>query len=302
MQSNKWTTLMIAYHNTLTLIDNDSAAQEALNKALQLARKTKAKVTALKINRPNNNLLSRLGLIPENALDPMLFVKKLINQYQRQGVEIEVKQLNNVKDHIALIDESTRRHYDLIIINNQHHSLLKEVMPSRESHLLRDSALPIMIVGNKHWQPHGHILTALETTESNFEHNQLNQSLLDDTQQLSRLLNSDIHLVNCYQLENWSMAVTADSHHRSDEEQKQQHWQRLLDKAKHYQLKREHLHLEQGLPDHVIPNVAHKCNANLLVIGAGEHHGLISELKGHTSAVIIDQLKCDILAIKPQLH
>ncbi|MCL1138743.1 hypothetical protein [Shewanella pneumatophori] len=81
---------MIAYHNTLTLIDNHSATQVALNKALQLAQKTKAKVTALKIDRPNNNLLSRIGLIPQNALDPMLFVKKLIRQYQHLGVEVEV--------------------------------------------------------------------------------------------------------------------------------------------------------------------------------------------------------------------
>ncbi|MFT5790509.1 MAG: universal stress protein E, partial [Shewanella sp.] len=35
---------------------------------------------------------------------------------------------------------------------------------------------------------------------------------------------------------------------------------------------------------------------------AGEHHGFINDLKGHTSSVIIDQLKCDILAIKPTQH
>ncbi|MCL1145063.1 universal stress protein [Shewanella sp. 10N.261.52.F9] len=294
---------MIRYHHTLTLIDNNSAAQAALSKSLQLAKKTKAKVTALKIDRPCSNLLSRLGLIPKNALDPMLFVKKLLTQYQRQGVEVEIKTIKNVKDHVAILNETNNSNYDLVVINNNHHNaLLNEWVPSCEDHLLRDCLQPVMIVGNKSWQSQGHILTALDTSGSNLEHKQLNQCLLDDSQQLANLLDNDIHLLNCYQLDNWSMSVTPEKHYSSESDQKQLLWQRLLDSAKGRQFAQDHLHLEQGLPDYVIPHIAHQCNANLLIIGAGEHHGLISELKGHTSSVIVEQLKCDILAIKPQLH
>ncbi|GIU22176.1 universal stress protein [Shewanella schlegeliana] len=294
---------MIAYHHTLTVIDNDSPVQFALNKALQLAKKTNSKVTVLKIDRPYSNLLSKIGLIPNNALDPMLFVKKLLAKYQRQGVEVEIKSINNLKDHVALLNETQSGDYDLVIINNKHHNaLLSEFIPRGEAHLLRDCDQPIMIVGNKSWQAHGHILTALETADSNTEHKELNQCLIDDSQQLASLLDNDIHLLNCYQLENWNMSVTKVNHQSSDEEQKKQHWDRLVNSAKNYHLADDHLHLEQGLPDHVIPAVANQCNANLLVIGAGEHHGLISELKGHTSSVLVDELKCDILAIKPHLH
>ncbi|ABV86211.1 universal stress protein [Shewanella pealeana] len=294
---------MIAYHHTLTVIDNDSPAQFALHKALQLAKKTHSKVTALKIDHPNGNLLTRLGLIPNNALDPMLFVKKLLAKYQRQGVEVEIKNIEKTKDHVALIKETKAGNYDLIMINNQHRSaILNEFIPSCEAHLLRDCELPIMIVGNKSWQRHGHILTALETSNSQIEHSKLNQCLLDDSQQLASLLDNDIHLVNCYQTENWSMSVERRKDLITDEEQKKQHWARLLNSAKSYHLADDHLHLEQGLPDHVIPSVANQCDANLLIIGAGEHHGVISDLKGHTSCAIVDELKCDILAIKPQLH
>ena len=294
---------MIAYHHTLALVDNSSAAQFALNKALQLARKTKAKVTALKVNKPYNHFLNRLGLIPDNALDPMLFVNKLVNKYQRLGVEVEIKQSQNSKDYIAILNETSASNYDLVVINNQHHNaIINEFVPSCESHLLRDSELPILLVGNKSWQKQGHILTALETAESNVAHRELNQDLLDDTCQLASLLDNDIHLLNCYQLENWSMSLQRKQHFISDEQQRSQHWGHLLDSAKAYQLANDHLHLEQGLPDHIIPVIANKCNANLLVIGAGEHHGFVSDLKGHTASVIIDQLKCDILAIKPVTH
>ncbi|MCL1049083.1 universal stress protein [Shewanella abyssi] len=294
---------MISYQHTLALVDNHSPAQFALNKALQLAYKTKAKVTALKVERPYNNILSRLGLIPNNALDPMLFVNKLLSKFQHLGVNIEVKVIKNVKDHVAILEETNSGDYDLVVINNQHHnSIVREFISSCEAHLLRESQLPILIVGNKGWQRQGHILTALETAESNIAHKALNQNLLDDTQQLASLLENDIHLLNCYQLKNWSMSVNRDQTLFTDAEQRSLHWNHLLDSAKPYQLDDDHLHLEQGLPDHVIPEIAHKCNANLLVIGAGEHHGFMSELKGHTSSVIIDQLKCDILAIKPVHH
>ena len=294
---------MISYHHTLTVIDNDSPAQCALNKALQLAKKTQAKVTALKIERPYNNVLSRLGLIPKQALDPMLFVKKLLAKYQRLGVEVEIKAIKTLKDHVAILNEATSDHYDLIVVSNKHHNpLISELFTSCEAHLLRECKHPVMIVGNKTWQRHGHILTALDTEGSDIEHSKLNQCLLDDTQQLASLLDSDIHLLNCYQTEDWSMAVEKEKNHLSDKEQKQQHWARLLSNAKNYHLTNKHLHLEEGLPDHIIPSVAHQCNANLLVIGAGEHHGLISEIRGHTSSIIVDLLKCDILAIKPQIH
>lgn len=294
---------MISYHHTLALVDNNSVAQFALNKALQLACKTKAKVTALKVEKPYNNFLNRLGLIPDNALDPMLFVNKLLSKYQRLGVEVEVKQIKNTKDHIAILNETNASDYDLVMINNQHHNtIVSEFLPSCEEHLLRESNLPILIVGNKSWQKQGHILTALETAGSNIAHRELNQDLLEDSQQLASLLENDIHLLNCYQLENWSMSIKREANFISDEEQRSQHWGHLVDSAKAYQLDSDHLHLEQGLPDHVIPVIASRCNANLLVIGAGEHHGFISDLKGHTSSVIIDQLKCDILAIKPVSH
>ncbi|MGS0680983.1 universal stress protein [Shewanella sp. 125m-7] len=294
---------MIAYHHTLTVIDNDSLAQCALNKALQLAKKTQAKVTVLKIERPYNNILSRLGLIPKSALDPMLFVKKLLTKYQRLGVDVEIKGIKNLKDHVAILNEAQIGHYDLIVVNNKHHNpITSEFIPSCEDHLLRDCEQAVMIVGNKIWQKNGHILTALETANSDIEHSNLNQCLLDVTQQLASLLDSDIHILNCYQNENWNMSVAKKKHQLTEDEQKKQHWARLLSNAKNYHLTKDQLHLEQGLADHIIPAVAHQCNVNLLVIGAGEHHGLISELKGHTSSVIVDQLKCDLLAIKPQIH
>ncbi|MGS0824446.1 universal stress protein [Shewanella sp. 0m-8] len=294
---------MISYHHTLTVIDNDSPVQLALNKALQLAKKTHAKVTVLKIEHPYNNVLSRLGLLSKQALDPMLVVKKLLAKYQRLGVEVEIKAIKNLQDHVAILNEANKGNYDLIVVNNKHHNpVINEFIPSCEAHLLRECEHPVMIVGNKTWQQHGHILTALETADPDIEHSKLNQCLLDDTLQLATLLDSDIHLLNCYQIENWSMSVEKETNHLSDKEQKQQHWARLLSNAKNYHITNEHLHLEQGLPDHIIPTIAHQCNANLLVIGAGEHHGLISELKGHTSSVIVNQLKCDILAIKPQIH
>ena len=100
----------------------------------------------------------------------MIFVKKRLTQYQRQGGEVEVKVIHNVKDHVAIINETLINHYDLIVINNRHNHFLDEWRPSCEAYLLRDCQQPVMIVGNKSWQAKGHILTAIETTESNQQH------------------------------------------------------------------------------------------------------------------------------------
>lgn len=291
---------MIAYRHILAVVDTRSPTQDALRKALILADKTHAKLTLLEVPH-KHTLLSRLTH-SSSSISPFVVHENIIEQYRVQGIEIESKtRLNNSVSKAILEElEQEQEQYDLVILNyKHHHPLFHEFSFADEWRLLRESDVAVMLVGANEWGENGHILTAIETDDGSHQHNTFNQKLLDETEHIASLLSSDIHLVNCFLDQNISMAITPPKvkHHRLNNQSR--HWINLVDSARSHQIENSHLHLEEGLPDHIIPNMAEKCGASIVILGAGEHHGLFSQFKGHTSEHIIDQLNCDIFAIKP---
>jgi len=289
---------MIAYRHILAVVDTHSPIQHALHKALIFSVKTQAKLTLLEVT-PKNTLLTRLTR-PTSSTSPSVVHRKLIEQYRTQGVEIEIKTRLNNRVSKAILKEVKQEKYDLIILNyKHHHPVFHELSFADEWRLLRESDIAVMLVGANKWEEHGHILTAIETDDESHRHSLFNQKLLDETEHIASLLSSDIHLVNCFLEQNLSMAITPPKVKNAHQNNRSRHWINLIDSAKPYHLKNNHLHLEEGLPDHIIPTMAERYAANIVILGAGEHHGLFSQFKGHTSEHIIDQLNCDIFAIKP---
>jgi len=294
---DKMSVLMIAYKHILAVVDTRSPMQNSLRKAMILSDKTNAKLTLLEVS-PKNTLLSKLTH-SSSSIEPFAVHKKSIEQYRAQGKKIENKTRINNSVSKAILEELEQEQYDLVILNyKHHHPLFHEFSFADEWRLLRQSDVAVMLVGSNEWGENGHILTAIETDDASHQHNTFNQKLLDETEHIASLLSSDIHLVNCFLEQNLSMAIKPSKvKHRLNNQRR--HWINLVDSSNSHQIEHSHLHLEEGLPDHIIPNMAEKYGANIVILGAGEHHGLFSHFKGHTSEHIIDQLNCDIFAIKP---
>ncbi len=78
------------------------------------------------------------------------------------------------------------------------------------------------------------------------------------------------------------------------------HYKHLFRSAKPFGVERAQLHVEQGIPDDVIPKSAKIVNADLVVVGSGEHKGFIHNLMRHTLDYIIEKINCDLLVLKPE--
>jgi universal stress protein E len=61
----------------------------------------------------------------------------------------------------------------------------------------------------------------------------------------------------------------------------------------------ERLHLREGAPDEVIAQFAREIAADLVVMGTVNRTGLVRVVIGSTAERILDQLNCDVLALKP---
>ncbi|WP_234232872.1 universal stress protein [Shewanella sp. AS16] len=289
----------MSYQHILAVVDNLSPSGHTLKKAAILASKSHARLTLLKVE-----LSSRLGrwlpafANPAKDTEFRHELDQLGHDYAARPLEVEVKYRRAQRLYRAVLDELQQADYDLVLLHHRHrHPLLNEFIGSDELHLLRESKAKLMFAGDSAWQSDGHMLIALQMDEHDSRHQAFNRYLLDEAQQLAQLLNVDIHLLNCYLDDNFGMSCRSEKTQEAADQQGR-HWQALLQSAKPYHLAPEQLHLASGLADFLIPDMAERCGASLVVMGV-EHSGLFSHLKGHTSEQVLNQLNCDLLAIKP---
>ncbi|ACA85334.1 UspA domain protein [Shewanella woodyi ATCC 51908] len=297
---NNGADFMSSYQHILGVFSPYLSSQHALIKALILADKSKSKLTLIQLTTPKFNFMKSTN--NSTDMQPLAENEDLIFQYQNLGLEIEIKEVKSNSVSTEVLAEVEQAQYDLVIVNyKHHHPIFHEFFFAEEWSLLRQKQISVMLVGDKQWQHEGNILTAIETDDTSEQHINFNKKLLDDSEEIASLLDNNIHLINCFHNNNLSMEVSISNSTVNHRDTKAQHWLDLIDSAQDYDLEDEQLHLIEGLPDHIIPTIAEQYHVNMVIVGASEHQGWLSQLKGHTSEQIIDQLHCDILAIKPTL-
>jgi universal stress protein E len=66
-----------------------------------------------------------------------------------------------------------------------------------------------------------------------------------------------------------------------------------------YAIDSKRCYVKEGLPEKVIPKIAKDIDAELVIIGTVGRVGISAALIGNTAEHVIDELVCDVLAIKP---
>ncbi len=61
-------------------------------------------------------------------------------------------------------------------------------------------------------------------------------------------------------------------------------------------------HVEKGLPEEVIPDLAEHPQAGIVVLGTVGRTGISAAFLGNTAEQVIDHLRCDLLVIKPDQY
>ncbi|WP_448213497.1 universal stress protein [Colwellia sp. MEBiC06753] len=281
--------------NILTIINTSERCQSTLNKALLLAEKSHAQLTLLTIH---NKFLNQISTGYQHTAQSLIDQVDTQGQLAAtQGQAVTVKHIFCWREHHAIMQELENVGYDLIIKerDGQHYNYLG-LLPCEDWHLLRDTTIPLLLVNGNAWSVNGNVIAAVETEDQTNTHQSLNNQILQHGAELSDFFHCQEHVVNCYLDETANMYFNLDIHTLSE---RKKHWQHLVPLAESYKVSNPSIHLACGLPDDEVPALADKFNANIVVLGTSEHNGLLHRIAGHTSEYIIDNLKYDVLAIKP---
>lgn len=170
-------------------------------------------------------------------------------------------------------------------------------------HLLRKCPCPVWLV-KRQVERFRRIAAAVDYVPHNAMQNELNGKVVDLAAALAIDQQSELHVVQCWSLYGESVLK---SHMMEEElrEAKSQMEQKYTDATnsliQQYArgLSEVNLHVLEGQPDVVIPKLVERQHEDLLVMGTIARTGVAGLIIGNTAEEILRELKCSVLAVKP---
>lgn len=305
------------FNNILVVIDPTSDTQPSLSRALYLAQQLDKAHDSVKLTLflslydfsfEMSAMLSseeRESMHQSVICQKRAWLEQLIASHIPEGSQIQTDTavMWKSRDYEAIIEQVELGYHDLVI---------KEAKPAEgldaliftptDWQLLRKCPCPILMVKEHEWQLEGRILVAVNVSDDEAYHDVLNKKLVTSSRDLATVLSAGrIHLVSAYPTTPVNMAIDLPEFNPNayTDSVRGQHLINMKALRQYFRIDEEHTHVEEGLPEEVIPQVAEKLKAEMVVLGTIGRTGLSAAFLGNTAEHVIGRLNCDVLAIKP---
>lgn len=301
---------MAKYQNLLVAIDPDRDDQPALRRAVYLVRRNGGRIKAFltiydfsyemtTLLSPEERAAMQQGVISQHTA----WINQQCRFYLDEGVPIEIKVVWHNCPFEAIIQEVLSGSHDLLLkMAHQHDRFESVIFTPTDWHLLRKCPCPVWMVKDQPWPEGGKALVAVNLSSEDPYHDPLNIKLVHETIELAENVDqADIHLVgvcpvtsinNALELTDFSPSVYNDAI-------RGQHLIAMRALRQKFCIEEKFTHVEKGLPEEVIPDLAEQLQAGVVVLGTLGRTGISAVLIGNTAEHVIDHLKCDLLVIKP---
>lgn len=305
--------IMNTYQNILVVIDPTTNDQKALKRAIDLAVSidasgNKVNVTAfLSIFDFSYEMTTILSSDERDVMrqsvikDKELWLTDIINDLNPE-IQITSQVVWHNRPFEAIVERVIQEKYDLVIKGTHQHDKLKSVVfTPTDWHILRKCPCPVLLVKEHEWPSNGNILAAVNVGSDEAEHHSLNLKITQEAKQLAQLIKGNVHLVNSFPGTPVNIAIEIPEFNSTEynDTMLKHHEQAMITHANKFDISIDSTHVEEGLPETVIEHVATKIDAELVILGTIGRTGISAALIGNTAEHVIDQLNCDVLALKP---
>jgi nucleotide-binding universal stress UspA family protein len=315
---------MKSFNSILYVVENPAAeSSAAVARAVSLAENNQARLTVLHVAEE-----PRLG-----PFAGRFKIEEFRSRLRRQTTEQLSDLIRGTGDRtnvvvdirfgtafIEIVREVLRSQHDLVIKTVGEGGAHSFLFGGTDQHLLRKCPCPVWIMVGETSANYRHILAAVdfdpweECGEENTVEDALNRQIIGLSASLAASDFAQLHVVHAWEAISDSMIRVFGSD-LSDEEaathrdhEWREHQSRLdaLDNWMREQFSSEahgylapRFHLRKGSPRDIIPAVANELKTDLVVMGSVSRTGIPGLLIGNTAEVILNNLECSVLAVKP---
>jgi nucleotide-binding universal stress UspA family protein len=315
---------MRSFNSILYVVEEPSAESDAsVARAASLATNFQARLTLLHVAEE-----PRLGPFT-GSVKISDFKTRVREQAMAQlsmlmrGVDKNLKFAIDVGFGAAFVEvvrEVLRNGHDLVIKQVGKGGAHSFLFGGVDHHLLRKCPCPVWIMVGETTANYQRILAAVDFDpwdEGNADDNivgKLNQQILDVAGSLAVTDFAQLHVVHAWESITENMIRVFGNDLSEDElagnrDREQRDHQAQLDvmdrRMQQYFGDETHdylsprFHLRKGAPRDVVPAVASELKADLVVMGTVSRTGIPGLLIGNTAEVILNNLECSVLAVKP---
>lgn len=301
---------MTHFNKLLVVIDPDEDNQKALNRALDLASRIEdCQVTLfLTIYDFSYDMTTMLSSTERNTMrnaviqDRKEWLQELIEEAHLSTKLIDTHVAWHNRPYESIIRFVLEGQYDMVIKATHEHDILKSVIfTPTDWHLLRKCPCSVLLVKEHDWPDNGKIIGAINAGTDNTDHIKLNETIMAACNTMSRLLNAQTYLVNAYPPTPMNIAVEIPEFDVNEykDSMLEHHKSAIENFCDQHGVDHSFSVCEEGMPEDVIPKVAERLDAELIVIGTVGRSGISAALIGNTAEHVIDNINCDLLALKP---
>ncbi|WP_019674440.1 universal stress protein UspE [Arsukibacterium perlucidum] len=300
---------MTVFSNVLVVLDPTDNQQKALNRGLELARKQPCKLTAfLSVYDFSYEMTTMLSGDERESMrqavihDRELWVGELINNARNQGIDIDLKVVWHNRPFEAIVHEVLEQNFDLVIKGTHNHDILKSmIFTPTDWHILRKCPCAVLLVKEHEWPENGNIIAAVNAGSEQDHHQSLNQRVISNAKAMAQVLHGKVQLVNAFPGTPVNIAIEIPEFNpqQYNSAMRQHHENAVAELARQFDMAEQDTHVLEGMPEDIIPALATELDAEMVVIGTIGRTGLSAAIIGNTAEHLIDQLDCDVLALKP---
>ncbi len=284
------------FQHLLVVLDNHADDQLVLNRALNLAQQYHSKVTLFCSMYQHRSLADIAAQAAQYQQKLQQLVQSRLPE-QRPAIEICWQQPARKRIEQLLADNDV----SLVIKQLQpKRSLLSWLVPDLEHYFISDCSLPVWLVKQASAHTELSILACLDLADNSEQQHNLNHDILTIGEQIVQQDSQQLHVLNCYQADDYSMSLPYDSDlgFAPLPDIQQQHAAKLTPYIDAHPLPAEVIHLSEGLPDDEVPKAVQNYQCQLAIIGNAHQHEFSSVLFGNTAQYLSRHTPCDVLIMK----
>lgn len=292
--------------------DPGARALPCIVKAAQIARANGARLelfhavtTSVYVEPLAPKELTPERILTHECADAKARLEKLAARLRRSGIKASAAVAIDFPAHEAILRRASSVGADLIVVAAHAGS---RVMPAflqlTDWELLRQSRVPVLVVKNSRRYRRPVLLAAVDPTHAHAKPGSLDRVVLGTAGQMNGALRGILHVVHACDPLPPSVAnarfmnsrIAAQIRQRAQEVSRQAFTKLMRGSA----VAESRCHLVAQAPYGAIQQTASKLRADVVVMGAISRSGLKRLLIGNTAERMLNELRCDILVVKPR--
>jgi nucleotide-binding universal stress UspA family protein len=273
---------MQAIRSILVVIEPQHSESLALKRAKLIAGVTQAHLHLL-VCDPKHDHSGMLSVLKSALLE--------------DGYSVTTEQAWNDSQHKTIVDAQQAEGCGLVV--KQHfpdNPLKKALLTPEDWKLLRACPTPVLLVKTAGSWKDKVILAAVDVGNTDLEHRHLHNTIIDHGYDIASLAKAHLHVISAHPS---PMLSAADPTLQLSETIAERYRDQCRAFQAEFDIDDQHLHIEEGPADVLIPFLVHKLQAAVTVIGTVARSGLSGALIGNTAEVVLDKVESDVLVLKP---